>query len=81
MVGVILLVRTYITGTRIQAMSTCPNLHSTTLEAPATQPLEILLCGFSSGSNCNHYYLLLVLVMHPLATSISIYVSVPTEIQ
>ena len=46
------------------------------------QPLAILLYGFFWGSSRNHYYyLLLVLVMRPLATSISMYVSVPTEIQ
>ena len=31
-----------------------------TLEAPGTQPLAMLLGGFSWRSNCNHYYLLLV---------------------
>ena len=37
------------------------NLYNTTLEAPGTQPLAMLLYGFSwRRSNCNHYYLLLV---------------------
>ena len=36
------------------------NLYNTTLEAPGTQPLAILLCGFNWRSNRNHYYLLLV---------------------
>ena len=80
-VGVVLLGRTCIACTRVQTMSICPNLHHTTLEAPGTQLLAMLLCGFFWGSNRNHYYLLLVLVMRPLATSISMYVRVPTEIQ
>ena len=75
---VVLLVRTYIACTRVQTMS---NLYNTTLEAPGTQPLAMLLCGFFWGSNRNHYYLLLVLVMRPLATSISMYVRVPTKLQ
>ena len=62
-------------------MSICPNLYNTTLEAPGTQPLAMLLCGFFWGSNHNHYSLPLVLVMRPLATSLSMYVRVPTEIQ
>ena len=66
---VVLLVRTYITCTRVQTMSICSNLYNTTLEAPGTQPLAMLLCGFFWGSNRNHYSLLLVLVMRPLATS------------
>ena len=78
---VVLLVRTYITCTRVQTVSICPNLCSTTLEAPGMQPLAMLLCGICWGSSRNHYYLLLVLVMRPLATSISMYVRVPTEIQ
>ena len=42
----------------------------------------MLLCGFFWGSNRNHYYLLfLVLVVRTLATSISMFVLVPTEIQ
>ena len=36
------------------------NLYNTTLEAPGTQPLAMLLCGFSWRSNRSHYYLLLV---------------------
>ena len=36
------------------------NLYNTTLEAPGTQPLAMLLRGFSWRSNRNHYYLLLV---------------------
>ena len=52
-------------------MSICPNLYNTTLEAPGTHPLAMLLFGFFWGSNRNQYYLLLVLVMPPLATSIS----------
>ena len=79
--GVVLLVRTCIASTRVQTMSICPNLYNATLEASGTQLLAMLLCGFFWGSNCNHYYLLLVLVMRPLATSISMYVRVPTEIQ
>ena len=78
---VVLLVRTYITCTRVQTMSICPNLYNTTLGAPRTQPLAMLLCGFFWGSNHNHYYLLLVLVMRALATSVSMYVRVRTEIQ
>ena len=35
-------------------------VYNTTLEAPGTQPLAMLLCGFSWRSNRNHYYLLLV---------------------
>ena len=35
-------------------------LYNTTLEAPGTQPLAMLLCGFSWRSKRNHYYLLLV---------------------
>ena len=58
-----------------------PNLYNTTLEAPGTQPLAMLLGGFFCGSHRIHFYLLLVLVMFSLATSISIYVRVPTEIQ
>ena len=63
-------------------MSICPNLYDTTLGAPGTQPLAMLLCEFFWGSNRNHYYLL-VLVMRPLATSISMYVCTCayTEIQ
>ena len=71
---VVLLVRTYTTSTRVQTMSICPNLYNTTLEAPGTQPLAMLLCGFFWGSSRNHYYLLLVLVMRALATSISMQV-------
>ena len=69
--------------TREQTMSICPNLYNTTLEAPGTQPLAMLLCGFFWGSNRNQYYLLLVLAMRPLATSISMYVCTCTytEIQ
>ena len=52
----------------------------TTFEAPGTQPLAMLLCGFFWASNRNHYHLLLDLVMGPLATTISMYVRVPTEI-
>ena len=62
-------------------MSICPNLYNTTLEAPGTQPLAMLLCVFFWGSNRNHYYLLLVLVMRAVATSISMYVGGPAEIQ
>ena len=76
---VVLLVRTYITCARVQNMSICPNLYNTTLEAPGTQLLAMLLCSFFWGSNRNHYYLLLVLAMRPLATSPSMYVRVPTE--
>ena len=36
------------------------NLCNTTLEAPGTQPLAMLLYGFSWRSNCNYYYLLRV---------------------
>ena len=50
------------------------NLYNTTLEAPGTQPLAMLLCGFSWRCNRNHYCLLLVwLVMRALATYISMY--------
>ena len=58
---VVLLVRTYIACTRVQTMSICPNLYNTTLEAPGTQLLAMLLFDFFWGSNRNHYYLLLVL--------------------
>ena len=72
----------YITCTRVQTMSICPNLYNITLEAPGTQLPAMLLCGFFWRSNRNHYYyLFLVLVMRPLPTSISMYVRVPTEIQ
>ena len=74
----VLLVRTYIACKRVQTVSICPNLYNTTLEALGTQPFTMLLCGFFWGSNRNHYNLLLVLVMLPLATSISMYVRVPT---
>ena len=73
----------YIACTRVQTMSICPNLYNTTLGAPGTQPLAMLLSGFFWGSNRNHYYyyyLLLVLVMRPLATSISMYVHVRVPI-
>ena len=40
----------------------------------------MLLCGFSWRSNRNHYVLSPRLVMSALATSISMYVRVPTEI-
>ena len=56
-------------------------VYNTTLEAPGTQLLAMLLGGFSWHSNRNCYYLILVLVMRALATSISMYVRVPTEIQ
>ena len=62
-------------------MSICPNLYNTTLQVPGTQPLAMLLCGFFWGSSHDHYHLLLVLVMRALATSISMYVRGPTEIQ
>ena len=80
---VVLLVRTYITCTRVPAMSICPNLYNTTLEAPGKQPLAMLLCGIFWGNNRHHYYkyLLHVLVVRALATSISMYVRVPTEVQ
>ena len=80
-VGVVLIVRTCIACTSVQTISTCPNLYNTTLEAPGTQLLATLLCGFFWGSNRNHYYLLLVLVMRALVTSLFMYVRVPTEIQ
>ena len=62
-------------------MSIGPDVYNTVLDAPGTQLLAMLMCGFFWGSSRNHYYLLLVLVMRPLATSISMYVRVPTEIQ
>ena len=59
------------------------NLYNTTLEAPGTQPLAMLLCGFLWRSNRNRYYLLLVFQscvrlprLYPC-----VYVRVPTEIQ
>ena len=73
---VVLVIRTYITCARVQTMSICPNLYNTTLEAAGTQLLAIfsmLLCGVFWGSSRNHYYLLLVLVMRALATSVSMY--------
>ena len=36
------------------------NNYNTTIEAPETQPLAMLLCGFSWRSSRNRYYLLLV---------------------
>ena len=36
------------------------NLYNTILEASGTQPLAMLLCGFSWRSNRDHYYLLLL---------------------
>ena len=73
----------YIACTRVQTMSICPSLYNTTLGPPGTQRLAMLLFEFFWGSNCDHYYLLLVLIMHPLATSISMYVCTCTytEIQ
>ena len=62
-------------------MSICPNLYNTTLEAPGTQSLAMVLCGFFWRSNRNHYNIILVLVMCALATSISMYVRLLTEIQ
>ena len=62
-------------------MSICPNLYNTTLEAPGTQLIAMLLCGYFWGNNRNHYYLLLDLVMRLIATSIYVYVRVTTEIQ
>ena len=41
---VVLLIRTYITRTRVQTMSICPNLYNTNLEAPGTQPLANKCC-------------------------------------
>ena len=83
---VVVLVRTYFEVYCLhenKTMSICPNLYNTTLGAPGTQPLAVLLCGFLWGSNPNHYNLLLVLVMRPLATTISMYVCTCTytEIQ
>ena len=46
---VVLLVCTYITCTRVQTMSICPSLYNTTLGAPGTQLLAMLLCGFFLG--------------------------------
>ena len=80
-VGVVLIVRTCIACMSVQTISTCPNLYNTTLEAPGTQLLATLLCGFFRSSNRNHYYLLLVLVMRALVTSLFMYVRVPAEIQ
>ena len=45
---------------RVAQLNNRRKLYSTTLEAPGTQPLAMLLCGFSWRSNRNHYYLLLV---------------------
>ena len=78
---VVLRVRIYTTCTRVQTMSICQNLYNTTLESPGTQPLAMLLCGVFWDSNGNHYYFPLVLVVCQLATSISMYVRVPTEFQ
>ena len=45
---------------RVAQLNRRRNLYNTTLEAPGTQPLAMLLCGFSWRGNRNHYYLLLV---------------------
>ena len=45
---------------RVAQLNNRRNLYNTTLEAPGTQPLAMLLCGFFLRSNRNHYYLLLV---------------------
>ena len=46
---------------RVAQLTNRRNLYNTTLEAPGTQPLAMLLCGFSwRRSNCNHYYYLLL---------------------
>ena len=45
---------------RVAQLNNRRRLYNTTLEAPGTQPLAMLLCGFSWRSNRNHYYLLLV---------------------
>ena len=84
-VGMVLLIRTCIACMRVQTYKPCRFVRSciinTTVEAPRTQLLAMRLCGFFWVSNRNHYYLLLVFVMRPLATSISMYVRVPTENQ
>ena len=60
---------------RVQTMSICPNLYNTIFEAPGTQPLAILLCGLLWGGSRNRfYYILLVLIVRALATSISMHV-------
>ena len=72
--------RTYVTCTSTNYMSICPNLYNTTLGVPGTQPLAMLLCGFFWRSNNRNHHLL-VLVVRALASSISMYVRAPTEIQ
>ena len=58
------------------------NMHSTTLEAPGTQPLALLLCGFSWRSNRSHYYLLRLWSCVRLPRSYPcMYVRVPTKFQ
>ena len=42
---------------RVAQLNNRRNLHNATLEAPGTQPLAMLLCGFSWRSYRNHYYL------------------------
>ena len=67
---------------RVAQLNNRRNLYNTTLEAPETQPLAMLLCGFFWGSNritttssfshacaCHAY------------THVCMYVRVPTEIQ
>ena len=66
---------------RVAHLNNRRNLYSTTLEAPGTQPLAMLLCGFSWRNNSNHYYLLLVSPCVRLPCLFSTYVRVPTEIQ
>ena len=45
---------------RVAQLHNRRNLNNLTLEAPGTQPLETLLCGFSWRSNRDHHHLLLV---------------------
>ena len=50
----------YLLPLRVAQLNNRRNLYNTTLEAPGTQPLAMLLYGFFWRSNRNHYYLLLV---------------------
>ena len=45
---------------RVSQLNDRRNLYNTTVEAPGTQPLAMLLCGFSWRSIRNRYYVLLV---------------------
>ena len=54
----------YLLPLRVAQLNNRRNLYNTTLEAPGTQPLAMLLGGFFWRSNRNHFYLFLVLSCH-----------------